>query len=103
MSNVEIENVLAQMRLVAAQSSNTLPEQTVNTDFSQILKDSIDKVNDTQMKAGQLAKAFETGDTDADLAEVMVSLEKASISFESMLRVRNKLVDAYQEVMNMPM
>ncbi len=103
MSNVEIENVLTQMRLVAAQSSNTPPDQTVNTDFSQILKDSIDKVNDTQMKAGQLAKAFETGDTDADLAEVMVSLEKASISFESMLRVRNKLVDAYQEVMNMPM
>ena len=103
MSNVEIENVLTQMRLVAAQSSNILPEQTVNTDFSQILKDSIDKVNDTQMKAGQLAKAFETGDADADLAEVMVSLEKASISFESMLRVHNKLVDAYQEVMNMPM
>ena len=103
MSNVEIENVLAQMRLVTAQSSSILPEQTVSTDFSKILKDSIDKVNDTQMQAGQLAKAFETGDTDADLAEVMVSLEKASISFESMLRVRNKLVDAYQEVMNMPM
>ncbi len=103
MNNVDIENVLAQMRLVAAQSSNTRPEHTANTDFSQMLKDSIDKVNETQMQAGELAKAFETGNTDADLSEVMVSLEKASISFESMLRVRNKLVDAYQEVMNMPM
>lgn len=103
MKNVEIENVLAQMRVLSSKSSSSATEQINNTGFSDLLKQSIDKVNETQMQAGQLAKAFETGETNANLSEVMVSIQKASISFESMVRVRNKLVEAYQDIMNMPM
>lgn len=103
MANVEIEKVLAQMKAMApAISENTIPKSE-GTEFSAFLKESIDKVNDTQMQAGQLAKAFETGDPNVNLSEVMVSIQKASISFEAMLQVRNKLVQAYQDVMNMPM
>lgn len=50
-----------------------------------------------------MASDFETGESDAGLAEVMVSLQKASVSFQAMVQVRNKLTDAYKEVMNMPM
>ena len=45
---------------------------------------------------------FEKGDPDVSLAEVMVALEKASVSFQAMTQVRNELLSAYQEVMNMP-
>ncbi len=43
------------------------------------------------------------GDQDVSLAEVMIASQKASVSFQAMLQVRNKLVDAYKDVMNMPM
>ncbi|MCL4104563.1 UNVERIFIED_CONTAM: hypothetical protein GTU68_047525 [Idotea baltica] len=66
-----------------------------------MMKDSIEKVSETQMQAKELATAFESGDTSAELPEVMVAMQKASISFQAMTQVRNKLLSAYQEVMNM--
>lgn len=103
MSNLEIDKVLAQMRTMSGPGIGETPAKTEGADFSDLLKQSIDKVNDTQMQAGRLAKAFEAGDPDTNLSEVMVSLQKAGISFQAMLQVRNKLVDAYRDVMNMPM
>ena len=50
-----------------------------------------------------MARAFETGEGDASLAEVMIAMQKSSLSFEAMVTVRNKLVEAYKDVMNMPM
>ena len=109
MSEMNVNQLLAQMRTMAAQvekSSATInPEQVSGTnkpDFSNLLKQSIDSVNETQMNAGQLSTAFEKGDPNVNLAEVMVALEKASVSFQAMTQVRNKLLSAYQEVMNMP-
>lgn len=75
---------------------------TPKSEFSNLLSSAINKVNDTQMNAGALARAYETGDGNVDLTEVMVSLQKASISFQAATQVRNKLVEAYKEVMNMP-
>lgn len=103
MSNIEIEKVLAQMSAMSLKATNGSSEQSSKTEFSDLLKQSIDKVNETQMQAGQLKKAFETGETDTNLSEVMVSIQKASITFEAMVQVRNKLVRAYEDVMNMPM
>jgi flagellar hook-basal body complex protein FliE len=68
-----------------------------------MLKQSIDTVNQTQKQSTKLATAFETGQSDVSLAEVMVASQKASVSFQAMLQVRNKLVDAYKDVMSMPM
>jgi len=103
MSNMDINQVLAQMRIMRDQARTTTVQAESPTDFSTLLKDSIDKVNDTQQQANKLANAFETGETDASLAEVMISLQKASVSFQAMVQVRNKLVEAYKDVMNMPM
>ena len=103
MSNMDINQVLAQMRIMGDQARSTHIQTESPADFSALLKDSIEKVNDTQQQANKLAEAFETGETDASLAEVMISLQKASVSFQAMVQVRNKLVEAYKDVMNMPM
>lgn len=104
MSSVDINQVLAQMRVMAAQAGALPPksEQASGADFANMLQQSIDKVNDTQQHAAELKKAFETGEGNVELAEVMVAIQKSSISFEAMVEVRNKLVDAYKDIMNMP-
>jgi len=70
--------------------------------FQTMFSNAINNVNETQMKSGGLAKRFEQGDPQVDLPEVMIAAQKASVSFEAMKEVRNKLVDAYKDIMNMP-
>lgn len=104
MSVSNIEQVLAQMRTITAQASGN-PEMTTgggDVNFSTLLKHSIDSVNQTQLRAGEMKQSFELGERDVNLAEVMVAVQKSSLSFEAMVQVRNKLIDAYKDVMNMP-
>lgn len=100
-----IDSILAQLQAASTQASGKKPAATENevpsVDFSQKLKAAVDQVNDAQQSAGKLSKKFASGDTNTDLHEVMVSLQKANVSFQSMVQVRNKLVTAYQEIMNM--
>lgn len=70
-------------------------------DFAGALKASLDSVNRTQQSANALGQAFESGTTTASLAEVMLATQKASVAFQATVQVRNKLVQAYQDVMNM--
>ncbi|PCJ21993.1 MAG: flagellar hook-basal body complex protein FliE [Gammaproteobacteria bacterium] len=74
------------------------PREEIN--FSSTLKSAIDSVNATQKEAGKLAKAFELGDPNVDITRVMIAIQKSSVSFQAMTQVRNKLVEAYKEVMN---
>ena len=105
MSNIDINQVLSQMRAMssAAQSSPLEVGSNAATklDFGTVMKNSLDQVSETQSQAKELATAFESGDTSVDLPEVMVALQKASVSFQAITQVRNKLLNAYQEVMNM--
>lgn len=106
MSGAEINQVLAQMRAMAAAAEGNTQTPPVSgatnkPDFGKLLAESIDKVNEAQQHAGNLATSFEAGNSNVDLGQVMVALQKASLSFEAMTQVRNKLVSAYQEVMNM--
>ena len=103
MSEMNINQVLAQMRSMSIGASNA-PQPTQNSsDFGALLKQSIDSVNETQQTAGKLSQGFEMGDSEVSLAEVMIASQKADVSFQAMLQVRNKLVDAYKDIMNMPM
>ena len=70
-------------------------------DFSVLMKQALTQVSESQDQAKQMATAFESGDPNVALPEVMVALQKASISFQAVNQVRNKLLNAYQEVMNM--
>ncbi len=103
MSDMNVNQVLAQMRSMSIEAGNKPEPVDTSNDFASLLKQSIDSVNATQQTAMKMSSDFETGESDASLAEVMVSLQKASVSFQAMVQVRNKLTDAYKEVMNMPM
>lgn len=107
MGEIDVSGLLAQMRSLAAQAGSSptppvAPGTEPKTSFADVLGSSIDSVNSAQQRATELAAAFEAGTADVDLAEVMISLQKASLSFQAMTEVRNKLVNAYQEIMNMP-
>ena len=112
MSQIDINGLLAQMRSLTAQAGSpfaaagTTQVETAapgRQDFGAVLKQAVGGVEETQRSAGQLAAAFERGDPRADLGQVMVALQKADLSFRTMTEVRNKLVDAYKDIMNMPM
>ena len=101
MSQMNVEQVLNQMRVLS--QNNVLPEtrNTNRADFSQLLSDSIGQVNELQKESQEMKTAFEMGDPGVDIPEVMIAVQKASLSFEAITEVRNKLLSAYQEVMNM--
>jgi flagellar hook-basal body complex protein FliE len=103
-STMNIEQVLAQMRAMAAQAGPRTeePKAGVGADFGALLKQSIDQVNEIQQEASAMRQAFERGEGDLDLAQVMIAAQKSSLSFEAMVQVRNKLIEAYKDVMNMP-
>ena len=67
-----------------------------------LLKQGIDSVNQTQQSASGLVAAFEKGTPGVELPQVMLEMQKASVSFRALTEVRNRLVNAYQEIMNMP-
>lgn len=71
-------------------------------DFQTMFSNAIDSVNEKQQLSGSLRTRFEKGDPQVDLPEVMIAAQKASVSFEAMKEVRNKLVEAYKDIMNMP-
>ena len=108
MNSINVNQLLAQMRTMEVQAqAKPAPISggeltTQKTDFSDVLKQSIDSVNETSMISAKMADAFEKGDPNVSLAQLMISMEKASVSFQAMTQVRNKLLTAYQEIMNMP-
>lgn len=105
MSNtINPDTLLMQMRAMASQAQGKTTETTGaagQSDFSNLLKQSVDKVNETQVETKKLQDAFQAGDPNVNVSEVMVAMQKSNVSFQAMLQVRNKLVSAYQEIMNM--
>ena len=104
----KVDQLLGQMR--AAQSMATklgakigkeAPESAAKTDFAAVLKASIDQVNATQKQAQSITESFEVGKPGVQLHDVMISISKANVSFQQMVQVRNRLVSAYQDIMNM--
>jgi len=79
------------------------PGAVQGASFSETLRGALAGVNEAQQKSGALAKAFEMGDPSADLAKVMVASQQSQIAFRATVEVRNRLVQAYQDVMNMPL
>ncbi len=107
-----IEAMLAQLK-AAAQRPETqglgalnvtdtkISNGAAKVDFSQALKASLDNVNQVQKSAEQLGKSFVMGDDSVSLSDVMIANQKANISFQATIQVRNKLVSAYHDIMNM--
>ncbi|QDW65553.1 flagellar hook-basal body complex protein FliE [Luteimonas granuli] len=71
--------------------------------FGATLRSALEGVNAAQQRSGELVKAFELGEPGADLARVMVAAQQSQVAFRATVEVRNRLVQAYQDVMNMPL
>lgn len=109
MSEVNMNVTLQQLQAMAAAAqsgSNTavtnVSSSEQSTDFSALLKQSIGEVNGLAKNSGKMQEAFQLGDPNVDIAQVMIAMQKSSVAFEAMTQVRNKLVSAYKDIMSMP-
>jgi flagellar hook-basal body complex protein FliE len=104
MNTIDVNGLLQQMRALSEQArlQPRAPAVTEKSaDFGSLLKKSIDGVASSQNSANALADKFERGDPGTDIGSVMVALQRADLSFRAVTEVRNKLVDAYKDIMNM--
>jgi len=108
MSQLQIDQVLAQIRAISAQTAATAapasaPTQAAPSAFANLLRSALDQVNQSEQHASDLATAFQRGTPGVDLPQVMIETQKASVSFRALNEVRNRLISAYQDIMNMSM
>ncbi|WP_017346425.1 flagellar hook-basal body complex protein FliE [Pantoea sp. A4] len=96
-----IDGVLQQLHLTALQADNRASDASSPLDFSATMKAALDKISDTQNTAKTQAQDFELGKPGVALNDVMVDLQKSSVEMQMGVQVRNKLVQAYSEVMSM--
>lgn len=118
MSNqIDVNRLLLEMRALKAQTqafggaNATSPSETGTpavdkanqASFSTVMEQAVNKVNEVQQASSSISKSYLQGDPNVDVTDVMIASQKASVAFESMVQVRNKLVEAYRDVMNMPL
>lgn len=108
-TGIEFNRLLMDMRsmqMEAIGSSKATAQNAVEpvagSSFADLLSGAVNKVADTQKASEQLSNAFEIGNQGVDLTDVMIASQKASVSFQALTQVRNKLVQAYQDIMQMP-
>ncbi|AZC23406.1 MULTISPECIES: flagellar hook-basal body complex protein FliE [Pseudomonas] len=103
---IEFNRLMLDMRAMQmdamSQPKSAAVAEVAGSSFADLLGQAVNKVNDTQQASNQLANAFEIGKSGVDLTDVMISSQKASVSFQALTQVRNKLVQAYQDIMQMP-
>ena len=115
---MDINRVLLEMRALKsqAQAFNPPESQDINPlkqgqslksvsetpSFGKLLDQAVNNVNDLQQASSTMAQSYEQGQSGVDITDVMIASQKASVSFQAMVQVRNKLVDAYRDIMNMP-
>jgi flagellar hook-basal body complex protein FliE len=117
MSNLQIDSVLAQIRSLQAQTKIGVPAIAKPMDnvqgaglvaggdrvsFANVLKQGLEAVNATQSKAADTAARFDRGEPGLELSQVMLEANKSQVAFRATVEVRNRLVSAYQDIMNMP-
>jgi len=111
--DIKSNSLFAQMQSMSLEAMNhktqAIPSDDVipsvnksSSNFGDLLKDAVNSVNDLQQTAGAEKKAFEMGDPNVTLAQTMISSSKAGIAFDATVQVRNKFVEAYKEIMSMP-
>ncbi len=109
MSSMQIQQVLSEMRALQARASGVSAENSMSvavsgaqpSDFANLMKNSVDQISTMQNQASAMSAAYEAGDKSIDLTKVMLEVQKAGLAFRAMTEVRNKLLDAYSQVMNM--
>ncbi len=115
---MDINRLLLEMRALKQQSSAFGGPGAINADravqgadqarklngpqFGELLEQAVNKVNEVQQASSSMAESYVRGDSSVDVTDVMIASQKAGVAFDAMVQVRNKLVEAYRDVMNMP-
>ncbi|GLP94975.1 flagellar hook-basal body complex protein FliE [Paraferrimonas sedimenticola] len=104
--NALFAEMQSQIRSLSAPIAPDVQPNSVNPaksgDFSALLTQAIGQVNQLQSTASDLSTRLEMGDSSVSLSDTVIAREKASVAFEATVQVRNKLVEAYKDIMNMP-
>jgi flagellar hook-basal body complex protein FliE len=103
-SPLQLHDEMSRLRALA-QAERGQPIDNINQSdgdsFGSLLRQQIDEVNVMKQQSQSLAQAFELGDPNVSLVDVMIASQKSSVSFSALTEVRNKLLGAYQEIMGM--
>ena len=97
MGDIKIDDIRRQLEDISLKSKLNEP-QSNGVDFSKVLENAISNVNVTEKNAEQAINNFVSG-KETSLHNTLIALEKADVSFKLMMQVRNKLMEAYQEIM----
>ena len=106
--DIKAQNLFSEMQAMAAQARLDVaaaPSMQINPssqNFADMLGEALETVNSMQLDSKNKAIAFEMGDKSLSMADVMITKEKAGIAFEATVQVRNKVMEAYKQIMNMP-
>ncbi|MCC5792678.1 MAG: flagellar hook-basal body complex protein FliE [Legionellaceae bacterium] len=104
MTQINTIALAQQMQQMSLQAKGAVAEsQGTNSPFSLMMQKALGSVNDLTQQAESLRGQYELGDDKVSISEVMIATQKSNLAFEGTLRVRNKLVQAYQDIMNMPL
>lgn len=107
--SVSMDTLLAKLEAARAAASG-LPARgparevtnAPQVDFGSLLKSGIDRIDQSLKGANDLATRFQLGDRSVSLEDSMVAMQKANINFQAAIQVRNRVVAAYQDIMNLP-
>ena len=106
--DIKAQSLFSEMQAMARQVSGdvsaapTMQTNPSSQNFADMLKGALDTVNGMQLESKDLQQRFEAGDPNLSLADVMITKEKSGIAFEATVQVRNKVLEAYKQIMNMP-
>lgn len=104
--NGVLEQIQSQAQRISGQSnlftSGLNKSEEKGPAFSNVLFNSINEINKTQLESKQQTQDWMSGSSDIGLNDVMLSMQKSSVAFNFGVQLRNKMVGAYQEVMNLP-
>lgn len=101
----QMQSMATQARALPYEADASMAVQPTNSsqsDFSTLFKDALGSVNALQQQSRAMATAVEMGDPRISLAQAMIASQKSSLAFEATVQVRNKVVEAYKEIMSMP-
>ena len=103
MSDINTVSLLNQLQSLAAKASGQSVEFAGDgVQFGDVFQKTLGSVNQFQQQSDALKARYELGDNSVGIGEVMVAAQKSNLAFEATLQVRNKLVQAYKEIMDMP-
>lgn len=98
----EMQSMISKSQMSAPAMESMPVAKPGGADFSSMLKMAVDNVNSIQQNAGKLQTAIEMGDRSVSISDVMIASQKSSVAFTATVEVRNKFVEAYKSIMNMP-